>query len=84
MSLHGKISAAKVTNLTSEVLKMKFRYYIVSLYDGYFIGTNKEDVAVDLSQSEDYFVVDAEAGMWLREDGKREPVPDVSSNEEDS
>lgn len=54
----------------------KFRYYITDTLDGVIKGTNDEDVARDLSQSEDYFVVDTETGNWLGSDGVS-PIEDM-------
>jgi len=44
---------------------MKFRYMITNTYEGSIQGTNDEEKAIALSQSEDYFVADSETGKWL-------------------
>jgi hypothetical protein len=44
---------------------MKFRYMITDLHEGSVKGTNDEEKAIDLSQSEDYFVVDTKNCAWL-------------------
>lgn len=44
---------------------MKFRYYITNLHEGCVQGANNPDVANDFASSEDYFVVDSEAGKWI-------------------
>lgn len=54
---------------------MKFRYYITALYDGSIRGTNDQETASDLAQSEDFFVVDAEAGEWIQPDGRVQVRP---------
>jgi len=56
---------------------MKFRYYITNVYEGVIDGTNSPNVAKEFSLDEDYFVVDSEAGEWLRPDGTQNSVKDV-------
>lgn len=53
---------------------MKFRYYIADLYEGRVVGTNNEEKATGLALSEEYFVIDSEAGGWLTADGVAIPV----------
>lgn len=55
----------------------KFRYYITNLHDGVIQGTDAEDVAIDLSLCEDFFVVDAEAGEWLSASGEAVAVREI-------
>lgn len=47
---------------------MKFRFYIISVFDGNVRGTNDERVARDFAGSSDDFVIDVENASWLQED----------------
>lgn len=47
---------------------MKFRFYIVSVFDGNVSGTNDEKVARDFAGSSDDFVIDVKNSAWLQED----------------
>jgi hypothetical protein len=49
---------------------MKFRYYIGDVKKAEWLGTNDQDLAHDLSLSDDFFVIDSELGIWL--DGSKE------------
>jgi len=42
-----------------------YRYIITNTFEGRVEGTNDEQTARDLAESEDYFVVDAHRGRWL-------------------
>jgi hypothetical protein len=53
---------------------MKFKYYITNLFDGCVQGTDDDDVAADLAECEEYFVVDSEAGEWLAVGGERRDI----------
>ncbi len=53
---------------------MKFRYYITDVYEGIIRGTDDEDDAYNFASSDEYFVVDSEAGEWLTIDGVRDPI----------
>jgi hypothetical protein len=44
---------------------MKYRYYIVDLINGCVKGTNNEKTARDLSECEEWYVIDAETGKWI-------------------
>ena len=46
---------------------MKFRYYITDLTEGVVVGTNSRPIADDFAECEDYFVVDAQEGLWIQE-----------------
>ena len=48
---------------------MPFRYYITDLNQGAIVGTNDSLVVENLSQSEDYFIVDSDTGEWVTPDG---------------
>ena len=52
----------------------KFKYYIVNLFDGNVTGTNKKETAEELSQVEEYFVIDTETNELLLEDGARRTI----------
>ena len=43
---------------------MQFKYYVTDLLQGNVKGTNDDALALELSQSEDFFVVNAETGGW--------------------
>lgn len=53
---------------------MKFKYYITNLFEGAVEGTNDDDKASAMAESEDFFVVDAETGEWLTPGNTRVPV----------
>lgn len=42
-----------------------FQYYICDLDNGEVKGTNEEQLASELAQSEDYFVIDARYNQWI-------------------
>jgi hypothetical protein len=48
---------------------MKFRFYITDLNNGQVSGTNDQDLAADVSLSEDFLVVDSENGEWINANG---------------
>ncbi|MBK8184744.1 MAG: hypothetical protein IPK63_18455 [Candidatus Competibacteraceae bacterium] len=47
---------------------MKYRYYITDLIEGVVVGTNSRAIADHFAASDDYFVVDAQNGLWLQSD----------------
>ena len=44
---------------------MKYKYYIVDLFNGDVKGTNSDDDALGFSTSQDFYVIDSESGEWL-------------------
>jgi hypothetical protein len=48
---------------------MPYRYIITNTFEGRVEGTNDEQTARDLAESEDYFVADALTGRWLQPRG---------------
>ena len=58
---------------------MKFRYYITNTFEGQIEGTNDEQLAQNLSGSEDFFVLDSELAEWICADGSRVPVVERNS-----
>jgi hypothetical protein len=44
---------------------MKFRYYITDLMEGIVSGTDDPALVNDLRESDDFFIVDTETGLWL-------------------
>lgn len=56
---------------------MKFRYYITDTMNGMVQGTDSQTVARDFANSEDYFVVDSDTGLWLNASGEEFDVQDV-------
>ena len=44
---------------------MKFRYYIAETMNGEVTGTNDREIAKELAQYEECFVIDAETGEHL-------------------
>ena len=59
---------------------MTFRYYITDTLNGCIKGTDDDHVALDLSQSEDFFVVDTKTGEWLTVGPGREQIGDISAD----
>ncbi len=51
-----------------------FRFYIHDPFGGEIKGTNSLEDAMDYAQSEDFFVVDAQAGETILPDGGRVKV----------
>jgi len=49
---------------------MKFIYYIVSMIDGNVTGTDDGEVAEQLRDSEEHFVIEPEKNKWLQLDGE--------------
>ena len=53
----------------------KFRFYYTDPYTGCVYGTDSREEAAELGAGcEDFFVIDAETGTWIREDGTAEEV----------
>ena len=44
---------------------MKFRYYIVSTFNGEVTGTDDAELALSHVGCEDDYVIDSETGKWL-------------------
>ena len=44
---------------------MRFRYYLVSIFNGDIKGTNDAAIAEEFRESQDDFVIDTETGTWL-------------------
>lgn len=59
-----------------------FIYYTIDLFEGCIVGTNSEELAKQVSESENYYVVNAETGEWLLPDGKLEKVIDYDTETE--
>jgi hypothetical protein len=53
---------------------MKFRFYITNTFNGNVEGTNDQNKAEELAACEEYFIVDADSGEWLKAMGNRVPV----------
>jgi hypothetical protein len=51
-----------------------FKYYVTDLIDGVVFGTNSDDDAGLLAESEENFVVDSSTGEWLLSDGTRQAI----------
>lgn len=60
---------------------MKFRFYITNTYEGNIEGTDSAEVAESFAESEDFFVVDAEAGKWLKPESIRDDVNNIVKEE---
>lgn len=51
----------------------KFKYYVTNLFSGDIEGTNSDDKAKELAQCDEFYVVNAETGLWLAwDDGEIE------------
>ena len=48
-----------------KTMNRKFRYIITDLFNGCVVGTDDEDMAMDLSTVDEYSVVDTETGSWI-------------------
>lgn len=46
-------------------MNTKFRFLIVDTFDGVAKGTNNEQLARDISDSEDHFVIDTKTQSWV-------------------
>lgn len=55
---------------------MKYRYYIVDLFDGCVKGTNDEKTARNFSICEEWYVIDTETGKWIVGDEDME-IPEI-------
>ncbi len=53
---------------------MKFKYYIIDLYDGAVKGTDDTELAKEAAECEDFYVVEADTGLWLLADGLSQQV----------
>lgn len=51
------------------------RYYIVDLADGFVKSTNDAVIANDLSESDDFFVIDTQDNTWITTTGAQS-IPD--------
>ena len=45
-------------------------YYITDTFNGSIVGTNDYDIALELSASEDFFVLCVSTGEWITTDGR--------------
>jgi hypothetical protein len=54
---------------------MKFRFYIVDLNDGDTFGIDDKGIAYEFSESEDFSVIDTEAGEKWGVNGPH-PIPE--------
>jgi len=61
---------------------MIFRYYIVDTMNGTVMGSNDEEEAIALSESEDYFVIDGLRGEWVA-DGTGQDIKESRINKAD-
>lgn len=43
----------------------KFKYYVTNLFSAEIGGTNSDDKAKELAQRHEFYVVNAETGLWL-------------------
>ena len=46
-------------------MNRKFRYIITDLFNGCVVGTDDENMAMSLSNVDEYFVVDTETSSWI-------------------
>ena len=44
---------------------MKHKFYITDLHKGEIVGTDNQEIAFELSHSDDHFVIAAETGMKI-------------------
>lgn len=63
---------------------MKFRYYITDLDAHTVHGTNDSERAIDMADSEAFFVVDSEAGEWMQAGGTGLAIEDTEATNEQS
>ena len=61
----------------------KFKYYITDIINCEVVGTDDRDLATNYAESEDFFVVDAEAGQWIQTDGEAVDVESARGIEEE-
>ena len=61
----------------------KFKYYITDITNCEVVGTDDRDLATNYAESEDFFVVDAEAGQWIQTDGEAVDVELARNVEEE-
>lgn len=52
---------------------MKFKYLIADTFDGVCRGTNDESLALEMSECDEYFVMNAETGMAIHS-GEEVPI----------
>lgn len=57
--------AKRIANLLNSERRTKFDYYLIHFADGTVKGTDDSELAMKLSESDDWFVIDAEQGRWL-------------------
>lgn len=57
-----------------------FRFYITDTNEGSIRGTNNEELAEEIAESEDYFVVDTKMGEWIVAEGEREKVQEIKGS----
>lgn len=51
-----------------------FRFYIFDPFEGRPLGTNSKEVANQYAMCDDYFVIDAEQNLWLKDLGVQEEI----------
>ena len=60
---------------------MKYRYYIVSTYDGSISGTNDFEVVKQSLGIEEDFIIDTEKNLWLMSDPMQWEIPEKFKEE---
>lgn len=53
---------------------MKFKFLIIDLSEGSVSGTNEEIVAKEFAQSDDYYVVNTETGIWMMDESNSKEI----------
>lgn len=65
-------------------MSTKYRYYIVSVMNGEVKGSNDEEVAKQMCDSQDDFVIDTEKGVWVTEDMVEVEIEEQKLSEEET
>lgn len=71
---HGARAAFEIILDELADSKPKFKYYITDTGQGVVRGTNDEQIAEDLAESEECYVVDVTDNLWVQPEGISEEV----------
>lgn len=79
--LKDALQQAMDTGDAADKSKPKFRYYLVSVFDGYgnITGTNDRKIAEEFAGSEEDFIIDTETNEWIQAEAERVQIEEFKS-----
>jgi hypothetical protein len=58
---------------------MKFKYYIVDMFDGCVYGTDNEQIVKDYSYSQDAYVIYPDENRWVKAECSDDQIIDIEN-----